>query len=589
MIDPLSNVLFDLAIGVAGGVISNAIDKKPPTARNPHLVLLSEASISKSQAVQLLSQHFLDTKHWASTVSFRELQGEKSLSNIFIELDATLTPRRMKLSRNEPYVRAQLRELVRSASGHLIISGDPGAGKTTSVKKLCAELLSNKQPILNVSFPLVLRLREPWISRQRRPILDSLRELLPLVKPHTASKLITQPILDQGYIAFLDELRPLIVLDGFDELPSVESKRALLEDFRDLCRKFKNAKMVLTSRSGDFIFDVQGAQEYVIEPLTKDQILEFSKKWLANQDAALAFTEAILSSPFSDAAIRPLSLAHLCAIYERSGSIPDQPKLVYQKVVRLLLRGWDEERSIPRATKFSQIESEKKFDFLCGLAFHLSTESRRFVFARNELVSTYKTICEKYTLPADEALAVIQEVEAHTGLIIESSLNEFEFAHASVQEYLVAEFIRSLPYRKLAKRIHALPNELAIAVSLSMEPTEFFSEIMLNWIANAPSYSPDFLNAFAKRLITERPRLTPSFEGALGYLLLASLSTTSEETDHSLGLLLCGTLGKSALDTYYEVKNVADDRVSISRRRPHPDYLLPTALKVPRKAFALFS
>ncbi len=49
---------------------------------------------------------------------------------------------------------------------------------------------------------------------------------------------------------------------------------------------------------------------------------------------AVGFTEQIKKSPFADTAIRPLTIAHLCAIFERAGRIPDKPKTFYRKIVR---------------------------------------------------------------------------------------------------------------------------------------------------------------------------------------------------------------------------------------------------------------
>jgi predicted NACHT family NTPase len=67
-------------------------------------------------------------------------------------------------------------------------------------------------------------------------------------------------------------------------------------------------------------------------------------KWIRDQSAAERFLVELSKSPYADTAMKPLLLAHLCAIYERIGAIPEQPKVVYRKIVALLLEEWDQER-----------------------------------------------------------------------------------------------------------------------------------------------------------------------------------------------------------------------------------------------------
>ena len=64
------------------------------------------------------------------------------------------------------------------------------------------------------------------------------------------------------------------------------------------------------------------------------------------------FLYKVKHSPFADTSIKPLNLAHLCAIYNRIGNVPEQPKTIYRKVVNLLIEEWDEQRLIIRKTAF---------------------------------------------------------------------------------------------------------------------------------------------------------------------------------------------------------------------------------------------
>src|SRR5690606_8701661 len=101
---------------------------------------------------------------------------------------------------------------------------------------------------------------------------------------------------------------------------------------------------------------------------TDAQIKVFIEKWLINKESVDKVYNEILLSPFKDTLSKPLTLAHLCAIYERYGRIPEKPKTLYKKIVTLLIEDWDNQRSIQRKSKYSNFDTDRKFDFLCNLS-----------------------------------------------------------------------------------------------------------------------------------------------------------------------------------------------------------------------------
>jgi len=77
-----------------------------------------------------------------------------------------------------------------------------------------------------------------------------------------------------------------------------------------------------------------------------------------------------------------------------------------------------------------------------------------------------------------EAQQVVNELETHTGLFIQSGYEQFEFAHKSLQEYLAAEYLVKLPSIPPERRIlFKLPNELAIAVTISSNPSDYIIQV----------------------------------------------------------------------------------------------------------------
>jgi len=142
--------------------------------------------------------------------------------------------------------------------------------------------------------------------------------------------------------------------------------------------------------------------------LSDRQILEFATKWL-DADEAPKFLAKVRETPYGGAEVLPLTLAHLCAIYERTGKIPDRPRTVYRKIVRLLIEEWDEQRSIQRTPSIARFESDRKEEFLRALSYSLTRLTGSSSFRLSDLYEVYKHIAPRFgELP--DRMHVIEEV-----------------------------------------------------------------------------------------------------------------------------------------------------------------------------------
>jgi predicted NACHT family NTPase len=420
--------------------------------------------------------------------------------------------------------------------------GQPGAGKTTSMKFLCSRLLNDEKFYPGrFNFPIVIRLRDlnaEKITKQteRNDFLNSIQSLIfrklynllgidILIEKESFEddKEVRQEALKRIIFDLLEHCKILMILDGFDEIVRPKFRDVAIKEIRELALYMSNCSLVLTSRSGEFNYHIENTSVFELCPLRKNQIITFSHKWLVNKKEAKIFISQINKSPFADTTIRPLTLAHLCAIYERIGKIPDKPKTVYRKVVNLLLEEWDEQRSIKRLSKYGQFEVDRKFEFLCNLAYNLTVKLNRTTFSDEDLNMVYKQICINFDLPEKEAKRVINEIETHTGLFIQIGYEHYEFSHKSIQEYLTAEYIVKLPripddFEKIKK----LSNELAIAVSISSNSSVYFSELIFNHFLEH-NLNRVFYSSFISRLLQEKPDFHSHPEVILSLVTLHSL------------------------------------------------------------------
>lgn len=511
-------------------LIEKVLDKALGYAKKIFRESGTKLRATKDEIEESIVHHIRSVNTWSAEVSFYGLKKAKDTTDIFIELDLFVYPRRMRIDSQERIKSIPLKNIF-DDSNHVILLGQPGAGKTTSMKYLCQLLFQDdKFQAERFAFPILIKFRElnSFRTSSESIIIDQIcsilgLDLIPAKKTDNADPSELRAARERLAISFLNNLNVLLILDGFDELTQVKYREDAIRDLRKLSVQLKTATFILTSRTGDFVYSINNTAQFEICSLNKDQITTFAIKWLKDKKAANDFLRRIYDSPFADTAIRPLTLAHLCAIYERVGKIPDKPKSIYRRIVNLLLEEWDRERSVKRESGYAKFELDRKFEFLCHLAYSLTMTWQKTVFSKEDLLRVYYEIYQDYDLIRNEAQQVVNELESHTGLFLQTGYEEFEFAHKSLQEYLAAEHIVKLPSMPSdISVISKIPNELAIAVAISSRPSDYLSEMLFSKLLRMPS-SKDFLKSFLNRLLLEKPDFNSGVKIGLALIVLHSM------------------------------------------------------------------
>lgn len=472
-----------------------------------------------------LKTHLNFASNWAGEISFTDLQKAKNIGDVYIPLDLYVTPLRSRITEDEEVTSIRLDQAIDfSNQRHFVLLGHPGAGKTTTMKHVCQQLLGDNEGLLpDTSFPLVIKLRD--VNKRRRadlPDPDLFKDILwslfhqilgiQIIYPEGLETLDERSnIRKLTILEALESLCPAIILDGYDEIIDKVNRDTVLSEIRELGTSLNKAQLLVTSRTGNFNYNLDGFDHFEIRPLNDSQVREFVSKWIVDGEKIKILLDQLDNSPFKDTAIRPLTLAHLCAIFERIGRIPEKPKTVYRKVVNLLIEEWDEQRSVERGSNYASFSADRKFEFLCELAYTLTNSVGKSIFKRQDLTKSYERICGNYALPRNQARTVARELESHTGLFIESGYHLFEFSHKSIQEYLTAEYVVRLPEIPLrVGNIRKIPNELAIAVSISSSPSDYICTLVLNRFKLIPEKQSEFIQTFVNRLLVEKPDFNQS-------------------------------------------------------------------------------
>ncbi|MDX2070380.1 MAG: NACHT domain-containing protein [Haliscomenobacter sp.] len=471
--------------------------------------------------------------NWSKEVNFKDLQNPKLTNNIFVHVDFFLTPRRVHHDKEER--RIALKKALKVEEYHSIILGGPGAGKTTLLKYLCFNQLKDKSVEKYFICPIVIRLRELNFQLEdmannnilsmnlakdlnfkfRYPLPEKFeneekRKKRELSEDYIEKRELYNNFVSKALLGFLDDFNFLILIDGFDEIPVTTAKESIAKEIQNYAYSLNNSKIVVTSRTGEFEYNLENTKTFEISPLTDSQVKSFISKWFRNKEKQKILFQKIINSPYHDTAMRPLNLAHLCALFERNDDIPEKPKSIYQKIIHLLLEDWNEQRQIKKISRYAGFTNERKIDFLAKLAFVFTTELKKSSFSKHEIEVSYLKICTDFDLPSNEVQMVVNEIESHNGLLIQAGFNRYEFSHKSIQEYLTALYLLNLGI--IPANYHMLveiPEELAIVISLSSNSSVYLYNLIKTRLG-IHFFNKNFIVPFFTRLIVEKPDFTNS-------------------------------------------------------------------------------
>ncbi|MEM7801711.1 MAG: SUMF1/EgtB/PvdO family nonheme iron enzyme, partial [Chloroflexota bacterium] len=382
---------------------------------------------------------------------------------------------------------------------HLVLMGNPGAGKSTFVNfvALCMAGAGLGMPNVNLkrlTEPLPMddegRLRrnedeEPkpqrWDHGPLIPVRIILRDLAARGLPQPGKRVTHSHLLNFLKAELKDgecaaswewlEMRlklgveMLLLFDGLDEVNEADRRREQIKQLvQDVARTWNGCRILVTSRT--YAYQQQAWQldhfaEAELDGLTTGQIKRFITGWYAhlaaegriNRDTAEARAQRleneVLRNPrLLTLAEKPILLTLIAAQHAWHGrNLPEKRDQLYEQAVDLLLDRWERRRladqvgdELPSSlSEWLQADKDEIRSLLQALAFDAhqrqTAEEQTPDVPQKDLVDGLMAINKN---PDARPLRLIEYLRDRAGLLLPRGDKVYSFPHRTFQEYLAA-------------------------------------------------------------------------------------------------------------------------------------------------------
>lgn len=307
----------------------------------------------------------------------------------------------------------------------LILSGDPGMGKTGAMAKLTIDRYQEAYKEL---------IKKPGISDKKVtiPLFMHARELLK--SPSVDGLLTTYFESEETQSRFKVDL---LIIDGLDEIQS--NTRSNLIDKLDEFSEEMGCAYILTTRKIDLVNTLpEKYAKYELLPFEFNQALKLVNKLIRNKKVLAVMRES-LEKIQAQVLLAPLSLMLLIELVEEvkeHEEIPASVTELYDRFFDMVLGREDRKKGIEIL-----FEYYIKKKFLGELAYQEFWEKNRLEIPKADFQTFLDSYSEKYPLISGDLSGFVKELE-RAGVL--NLRDEIIFKHRSFLDYFAAYHVHEI-------------------------------------------------------------------------------------------------------------------------------------------------
>lgn len=337
---------------------------------------------------------------------------------------------------------------IANRDSKLLILGKPGSGKTTFLKHLAVDWCNGKfRPNLIAIF---IEFRQ--ICDGKWSLLDEIGKEVQI-----QDKEQVEVLLKNGKL--------LIVMDGFDEVPTQSLRTQVQNQLRQVAKDYSKNCFIMTCRTQIMQGIPDGFASVEVADFNINQVQGFVYNWFrANNQNELEieaqwqnFKLAIDNNlALQELTVTPVLLGLIILVLQDEGEIPAQAGLLYERGVRLLLQKWNNDKAIGSweigTASYRKLDVEQKEKLLIEIAARKFENPKNFVlFNQDDLlkqISQYLSLVNQ-----SDSIEVLKAIESQHGLLVERADELWSFSHLTFQEYFTTKWLLKLSSKELSEKI----------------------------------------------------------------------------------------------------------------------------------------
>ncbi|MBC8871588.1 MAG: SUMF1/EgtB/PvdO family nonheme iron enzyme [Planctomycetes bacterium] len=375
-----------------------------------------------------------------------------------------------------------LQEALRN--DRLVVVGDPGAGKTTFLRRvahaLCqtqlGEVAGAAKERLGVEdrvFPIFVRIGDlaQHLLRESHQTAPPAGDDTPAWLPHYlgAAGEANSWGLDAGFFRQqLESGQCTVLLDGLDEAPDRSLRERLSRLIENVTRTYNACRFAVSSRPAAYTGEVvlSDFAHARIDPLSDDAVATFLSRWCESiyaesEKTAAEHGDELLGAVQARVDIRrmarnPVMLTALAVVHWNERRLPEQRADLYNSIIRWLSRSREQRPGRATADRTVVLLQE------LALAMQDDPEGRKTQVPKRwaaERLAGEFTDDEPTRKTVTQAERFLDEEEVDSGIIVGRG-DELTFWHLTFQEFLAAKATASRLEAEQTEVLFAAPGKI---------------------------------------------------------------------------------------------------------------------------------